>query len=118
MRLFTTSGECLCTLLPDSAVTVMTKVLYAPSTQHLVGLLAPTGDVFAYSTTRGAVALLEWKVGEKVRLNHDKVNDIALCVLTLQQVMFSNFTIFTDCTDCTDCTTCTTCTHITHFTHL
>ena len=83
VRVLTVAGECVCTLLPDSAVTVMTKVLYAPETHHLLGLLGPTGDVFAYTTTNGPMALLAWKVGAKVRINHDKVNDIALCQLTL-----------------------------------
>ena len=83
VRVLTVAGECVCTLLPDSAVTVMTKVLYAPETHHLLGLLGPTGDVFAYTTTNGPMALLEWKVGAKVRINHDKVNDVALCQLTL-----------------------------------
>ena len=84
VRLLTLSGDCLCTLLPDSAVTVMTKVLYAPSSSQFVGLLGPTGDIFAYSTTLGPMAILQWKVGKQVRVNHDKVNDIALCRLRLK----------------------------------
>jgi WD40 repeat protein len=83
VRLLNTTGECLCTLLPDSAVTVMTKVLYAPVSKLLLGLLGPTGDVFAYTTMKGPMALLEWRVGAKVRINHDQVNDIALCNLLL-----------------------------------
>ena len=83
VRLLKVSGECLCTLLPDSAVTAMIKVLYDPQSQHLLGLLGPTGDVFAYDTTLGPMAILKWKTGVEVRENHDKVNDIALCQLRL-----------------------------------
>jgi WD40 repeat protein len=85
VRVLTLSGDCLCTLLPDSAVTAMIKVLYDPVSQMLLGLLGPTGDVFAYSTRLGPMAILQWKVGAQIRLNHDKVNDIALCRLRLNK---------------------------------
>lgn len=69
-RLLGPEGHCVCTLLPDSAVSQMKKVVYAPGV--LIGLLGG-GEVFAYGTN-GMTASV------KYQLDADKnINDITLC---------------------------------------
>jgi WD40 repeat protein len=70
VRLLGPEGHCLCTLLPDSAVSRMEKVVYTPGI--LIGLLG-SGEVFAYTTARTTASV-------KYQLGADKnINDIAVC---------------------------------------
>eukprot|EP00946_MAST-07B_sp_MAST-7B-sp1_P003382 g3382.t1 len=69
-RVLDPEGRCLCTLLPDSAVSQMVNIVHAPGV--LIGLLG-SGEVFAYATTR-TTASIKYRFG-----TNESINDIALC---------------------------------------